>query len=243
MFESVLLPAPFSPSSACTSPAAASKSTASFASTPGKCFVIPRIETAGETPGWPAPLAVDPVSGACCPNALARRLDVGDVSDHTLHEPLHRVERVDSRLRVRVEAGSLRDLHRPALVVDRAAELVPLPGLDQLLLRGDRRLRLGGDARAVRRELGETVVDRAVVEAGLPGAGEGFLDPLQVIEAPVVDRCGLPLLGRELLRVGVVADPRDPLLLGVGAGRGTVDVLAEHVGAGGDEGLRRSGLL
>ncbi len=46
MFESVLLPAPFSPSSACTSPAAASKSTASFASTPGKRFVIPRIATA-----------------------------------------------------------------------------------------------------------------------------------------------------------------------------------------------------
>ncbi len=52
MFESVLLPAPFSPSSACTSPAAASKSTASFASTPGKRFVIPRIATA--TPGGAA---------------------------------------------------------------------------------------------------------------------------------------------------------------------------------------------
>jgi hypothetical protein len=51
MFESVLLPAPFSPRRACTSPAAASKSTASFASTPGKRFVIPCIETAGEAPG------------------------------------------------------------------------------------------------------------------------------------------------------------------------------------------------
>ena len=54
MFESVLLPAPFSPSSACTSPAAASKSTPSFASTPGKRFVIPRIETA-EDGGAPLP--------------------------------------------------------------------------------------------------------------------------------------------------------------------------------------------
>ena len=35
MFESVDLPAPFSPSSACTSPSAASKSTPSFATTPG----------------------------------------------------------------------------------------------------------------------------------------------------------------------------------------------------------------
>ena len=47
MFERVLFPAPFSPSSACTSPTAASKSTASFASTPGKRLVIPRIATAG----------------------------------------------------------------------------------------------------------------------------------------------------------------------------------------------------
>ena len=36
MFESVDLPAPFSPSSACTSPSAASKWTPSFATTPGK---------------------------------------------------------------------------------------------------------------------------------------------------------------------------------------------------------------
>ncbi len=47
MLESVLLPAPFSPSSACTSPAAASKSTRSFATTPGKRLLIPRIDTAG----------------------------------------------------------------------------------------------------------------------------------------------------------------------------------------------------
>ena len=46
MFESVLLPAPFSPSSACTSPSAASKSTPSFATTPGNRFVIPRRATA-----------------------------------------------------------------------------------------------------------------------------------------------------------------------------------------------------
>ena len=46
MCDSVVLPAPFSPSSACTSPAAASKSTRSFATTPGNRFVMPRIETA-----------------------------------------------------------------------------------------------------------------------------------------------------------------------------------------------------
>src|SRR5947209_8544924 len=104
MFESVLLPAPFSPRSACTSPAAASKSTPSFASTPGKRFVMPRIATAGEAPGIPAPLAARTVPGARSPNGLAWRLDVGDGADHALHEPLHRVERVDPRLGARIEA-------------------------------------------------------------------------------------------------------------------------------------------
>jgi hypothetical protein len=51
MFDSVVLPAPFSPSRACTSPAAASKSMWSFATTAGKRFVIPRRATAAEEGG------------------------------------------------------------------------------------------------------------------------------------------------------------------------------------------------
>src|SRR5262245_3896557 len=47
MFISVDLPAPFSPSSACTSPRRRSKSTWSFASTPGKRFVMPRSSRTG----------------------------------------------------------------------------------------------------------------------------------------------------------------------------------------------------
>src|SRR3954454_4416665 len=47
MFISVDLPAPFSPSSACTSPRRRSKSTASFARTPGKRFVMPRSSRTG----------------------------------------------------------------------------------------------------------------------------------------------------------------------------------------------------
>src|SRR5438067_1805072 len=43
MFISVDLPAPFSPSSACTSPGRSSKSTRSSATTPGNRFVMPRI--------------------------------------------------------------------------------------------------------------------------------------------------------------------------------------------------------
>src|SRR4051794_5363458 len=47
MFISVDLPAPFSPSSACTSPRRRSKSTWSFARTPGKRLVIPRSSRTG----------------------------------------------------------------------------------------------------------------------------------------------------------------------------------------------------
>src|SRR6478672_9285289 len=47
MFIRVDLPAPFSPSSACTSPSSSSKSTWSLASTPGNCFVIPRSSRTG----------------------------------------------------------------------------------------------------------------------------------------------------------------------------------------------------
>src|SRR3954466_9429876 len=49
MFISVDLPAPFSPSSACTSLLRRSKSTLSFASTPGNRFVIPRSSRSGAT--------------------------------------------------------------------------------------------------------------------------------------------------------------------------------------------------
>src|SRR4029079_5600872 len=148
---------------ACTSPGAASKSTASFASTPGNRLVIPRIETAGEAPGSPAPLSSCTGFGACCPTRLARRLDVGDGPDHALHEPLHRVERGDACLRVRVEALARRDLQLAALVVDRAAERMPLAGQDRGLLLGDRGLRLSRHLRTEGRQAGEAALARAVV--------------------------------------------------------------------------------
>src|SRR4029453_12518476 len=47
MFMSVDLPAPFSPRRACTSPGASSKSTPSFATTPGNRLVIPRSSRSG----------------------------------------------------------------------------------------------------------------------------------------------------------------------------------------------------
>src|SRR6266568_1166422 len=57
MFISVDLPAPFSPSSAWTSPWRRSKSTLSFASTPGNRFVIPRSSSRGASAMGPAILS------------------------------------------------------------------------------------------------------------------------------------------------------------------------------------------
>src|ERR1700751_1995416 len=51
MFIRVDLPAPFSPSRAWISPRSRSRSTASFASTPGNCFVMPRSSRTGVSSG------------------------------------------------------------------------------------------------------------------------------------------------------------------------------------------------
>src|SRR6478736_10043921 len=49
------LPAPFSPIRACTSPGRASNETSSFATTPGKRFVMPSSTTKGGALARPAP--------------------------------------------------------------------------------------------------------------------------------------------------------------------------------------------
>src|SRR5262249_57624606 len=89
MFESVVLPAPFSPSSACTSPAAASKSTRSFATTPGNRFVTPRSATADSMAG----VVGGEVLSTSPPNGSAL-----GATDHALDEPVHRVELLDRQL-------------------------------------------------------------------------------------------------------------------------------------------------
>src|SRR2546429_404631 len=150
MFESVLLPAPFSPSSACTSPTAASKSTRSFASTPGNRFVIPRSATA--VPCGPA-VAAATVSSAA--------LTLG-ATDDSLHEPAHRVALLDGH------HVTLGDAQLPALVVEGAGERRERARDHGLLLRRDHRLRLGRHGRAERREPREAVLQGAVVEPRLP---------------------------------------------------------------------------
>src|SRR6266511_2467833 len=138
MFESVDLPAPFSPSSAWTSPTAASKSTASFASTPGKRLLIPRMLTA-DWPGAPAnPPLTDRSSGR--PNGSTLR-----AADHALHEPVHGVQILDG------QPLALGDAELAGLVVQRPPELVELAGDQRRALRPDRGLRHCRHARPARR--------------------------------------------------------------------------------------------
>src|SRR5436309_2036087 len=152
MFESVDLPAPFSPSSACTSPSAASKSTPSLATTPGNRFVIPRSSTAalmgarGQGKGRTGP-------ASCPPRSLFLALRAPDDASH---EVVHRVEVVERGALARLDP----DL--AALVVDRPLELVPLPADDQRPLLGDERLRLLRDVLAVRGKKREAVLHGAV---------------------------------------------------------------------------------
>src|SRR3954471_22099544 len=129
MLESVVLPAPFSPSSAWTSPAAASKSTSSFATTAGNRFVIPRSRTAGGGgEGWGSPPPGESALGA---------------TDHAFDEPVHCIEILDRELLPLLEA------ELALLVVQRTGELVELAAPDRRLLGSDRVLRLRRDLRAV----------------------------------------------------------------------------------------------
>src|SRR5436190_4534178 len=222
MLDSVVLPAPFSPSSACTSPGAASKSTSSLATTAGNRFVIPRSATAG---------------GGGEARASPPGLSALGATDHASDEPVHCIEVSDRELL------PLLDAELALLVVERTGELVELAAHDRRLLRGDHRLRLRRDLRTVRRQPDHPVLDAAVVEAALPAAVHRGLDAPEVVRAPVVDRRRQPLLRCERVRIGVVADPRHALRLGELTGRRAVDVLAEDIRARRDEVLRGALLL
>src|SRR4249919_1062626 len=130
MFISVVLPAPFSPSSACTSPAAASKSTRSFARTPGNSFVIFRMETAatGEAPDEPAPLGRSRSrrGGFASPMRLSLR-----AADHAFDQPVLEVQLLDR------QPLPSTNPQLALLVVERSGELVELPGDDRRTLRLD----------------------------------------------------------------------------------------------------------
>src|SRR4249919_117349 len=139
MFISVVLPAPFSPSSACTSPTAASKSTRSFARTPGNRFVIFRMEAAatGDSSDEPAPLGRSRSrrGGFASHMRLSLR-----AADHALDQPVLGIQLRDRQLL----AGANPQL--ALLVVERSGELVELPGDDRRALRLDGRSRLRAHA-------------------------------------------------------------------------------------------------
>src|SRR2546430_6374560 len=85
MFDSVVLPAPFSPRRAWTFPFAASKSTRSFATTAGNRFVIPRNATAAGM--------VEGLGGEASPPPPTE--SALSAADHASDEPVHRVEVLD----------------------------------------------------------------------------------------------------------------------------------------------------
>src|SRR2546422_11030403 len=62
MFIRVLFPAPFSPSRAWISPDSSSKSTWSFATTPGNALTIPLAATAGVADAWGAAVIGPPLA-------------------------------------------------------------------------------------------------------------------------------------------------------------------------------------
>src|SRR5579871_3327060 len=104
MLQSVVLPAPFSPRRACTSPLAASNVTWSLASTPGKRLLTPIAATAAAaglvgtsagfasfTEGPPAPAAgaAGVRSASAMPEPIG--LGLGDAADDALDEEVDRV--------------------------------------------------------------------------------------------------------------------------------------------------------
>src|SRR5919109_3928187 len=206
MFDSVVLPAPFSPSSACTSPAAASKSTCSFATTAENRFVMPRSSTEGGG------------GGVCAPPP---KLSALGATDHALDEPVHGIEILDR------QALALLHAQLALLIVERTRELIELAAQKRRLLRGDLRLRRLRDLLAVRRQADEAVLEAPVVEARLPRAVHRGLHAPQVVRPPVVDRRGQPRGAGEAPRVRVVTDPWKALRLRDLPGRRRVDVLAE----------------
>src|SRR5438477_9790814 len=147
MLDSVVLPAPFSPSSAWTSPAAASKSTCSLATTAGNRFVIPRSATAGgggeafASPPWLSALGA---------------------TDHASDEPVHRVQILDR------QALPLLDAELALLVVERSCKLVELAAQQLRLLAGDHPLPLRRHLRPVPGEPDEAVPEASRIQSGLP---------------------------------------------------------------------------
>src|SRR5437763_3722228 len=215
MFISVDLPAPFAPRSACTSPLRRSKSTASFASTPGKRFVMPRSSrTGGESATLGAILGryaeggpVSPPSGRSVRRLaeLCRGLDLA--RDDLRPEAVDLLDELGRDVRV-----DLTDANAVVLEVEHevraALELAVLGALDGEV---DARVHvLDGARQDVRRMQVRLVdVDADPPDAGLVGrveraeaarAGDVELDLRARVDLVLRDRLALRLVD-EVLRV------------------------------------------
>src|SRR5690242_12271635 len=199
MFISVDLPAPFSPSSACTSPLRRSKSTLSLATTPGNAFLIPRISRTVE-----ASTAEDSmeVVGA----GLQRSGDLDLARDDLLLQLVHLVDEV-----LRDGGVDLPDVHAAVLQVEEQVVAALELTLRDLLRRVEDAV---VDALHARGEDALGVVVLILVDADAPDPGRvGGLERAEAAAAgdleehlgtlrDLVLRDGLALVrGDEVLRV------------------------------------------
>src|SRR3989442_5017151 len=184
MFMSVVLPAPFSPSSARPSRGYSASSIRALATAPGKTLTMPRSSTsaAGRAP------------------AITRSLRVGRGSVDPLNEP--------TSARDVLEAHHLTggDAEIALLVLDRSFEDLQLAADDVLLGLVDHLPGRVGNRLVQRRQRQEAVGEAAVVVLGLELTREDRLDVGLVERPPVVDGTGQERPGPERCHVGVVAD-------------------------------------
>src|SRR5579884_4202949 len=167
MFISVDLPAPFSPSSAWISPRRRSKSTESFASTPGNRFVMPRSSRTGvaSSIGCGRGRAQCPPPSRLGPWVRRRHLDLA----------------LRDQLRDRVDLP--RD-EGPVLLRDLLAQRCVA---DAAILHRERRVGVALDAAGALLELLDDVVDARVDLLQRRGEHEGAEEPLVRIDADAPD--------------------------------------------------------
>src|SRR5438105_2008939 len=132
MFIRVDLPAPFSPSRACTSPRSRSNETRSFATMPGNSFVIPRISRTS-SPGIQGDPNQEPRWGWVAPPPSRERLRKSRRELQRPGDDLRLVLIHQGDIRLRHGRVDLADAHAPVLQVeDEVVATVPLAVLDLL---------------------------------------------------------------------------------------------------------------
>src|SRR5579884_290856 len=246
MFISVVLPAPFSPRSACTSPGRASNETPWSATVSGKALRMSwRYTSTGIAPRRPVLALGSPggrprgqhrpgsrAVGSRGPDDLLGRLPL-----HALYQP---VEGEDLLERHRVPG---RHPHLPRLVTQGACEDLQPAALDRPLLLGYLRPDGGRHCRVERPEPHDAVPEVPVVVLRGPRVRLGGLDDLLHERPPRPRGAGQVRLRGEALHVGLRSDP--PLArLGGGEQRARgILVLGDDIGAGIQEALGRLLLL